>query len=156
MVGEFRYGIQQSVLVLKRVTAPDRIFAPASVRQVVRWNPGDYAQVRVSPRFNLTAEIALAFDLRYFTKARDSYTSVEPGVGLDPGVLQLETSEESFGVGGGVVFSTLQSDQGRVEARFFVQQAVSGGGGATPKTWRVETGFRFYGGFWGQVQGQEN
>ncbi|HAD75449.1 MAG TPA: hypothetical protein DCG16_06680 [Gemmatimonadetes bacterium] len=149
MVGEFRYGIQQSVLVLKRVTAPDRIFAPASAEQVVRWNPGDYMQVRVSPRFSLTKEIGLVLDLRYFTKKRDQYTSVEAGVGLDPGVLNLETAQESFGIGGGVVYSTIPSGRGwPIEARFLFQEAVSGNGGATPKTWRAEVGVRFLWGLW--------
>ncbi len=150
LVGEVRYGMQQSVLVLRRVTAPDRIFAPVSAQQVVRWDPGDFLQVRVSPRLSLTKEIALTFDVRYFTKKADGYSSVEAGVGLDPGVLELETSEKSLGIGGGVVYSTVQSGEGRVEARFLVQQTVSGSGGATPKTWRLEAGFRFYGGLWGQ------
>ena len=150
LVGEVRYGVQQSVLVLRRITAPDRIFAPVSAQQVVRWDPGDFLQVRLSPRLSLTKEIALTFDVRYFTKKADGYSSVEAGVGLDPGVLELETSEKSLGIGGGVVYSTVQSGEGRVEARFLVQQTVSGSGGATPKTWRLEAGFRFYGGLWGQ------
>ena len=154
IVGEFRYGIQQPVQVLRRITAPDRIFASISAQQVVRWNPGDYTQLRVSPRVHLTEEIALAFDLRYFSKKADCYSSA--GAGLDPGVLELETAQQSLGIGGGVVFSTVQSGQGRVEARFLVQQAVSGSGGATPKTWRVEAGFRFYWGLWEQNQRQEN
>ncbi len=148
IVGEFRYGIQQPVQVLRRITAPDRIFAPISAEQVVRWNPGDYAQLRVSPRVNLTEEIALAFDLRYFSKKSDRYSSVGAGTGLDPRVLELETAQQSLGIGGGVVFSTVQNGQGRVEARFLVQAAVSGSGGATPKTWRAEVGFRFLWSLW--------
>jgi hypothetical protein len=151
VVGEFRYGIQQSVLVLKRVTAPERILAPLSAQQVVRWNPGDYMQVRISPRFGLTEEIGLVLDLRYFSKKVDRYTSVEEGVGLDPGVLNLETAQTLFGIGGGVVYSTIPSGQGwPLEARFLIQQAVSGSGGATPKTWRAEVGVRFLWGLWGQ------
>ena len=151
IVGDFRYGIQQPVQVLRRITAPDRIFAPVSAQQVVRWNPGDYMQLHVSPRVHLTEEIALAFDLRYFSKKAHRYSSAGAGAGLDPGVLELETSEKSVGIGGGVVFSTVQSGRGRpVEARFLVQQAISGSGGATPKTWRVEVGLRFYWGLWGQ------
>ncbi len=157
IVGDFRYGIQQPVQVLKRITAPDRIFAPLSAEQVVRWNPGDYIQLRVSPRVYLTEEIALGFHVRYFSKKADRYSSAEAGVGLDPGVLELETAEKSFGIGGGVVFSTVESGRGRpMEARFLVQQAVSGSGGATPKTWRVEVGLRFFWGLWGQGLRQEN
>jgi hypothetical protein len=152
IVGEFRYGIQQPVNVLRRITAPDRIFAPLDpAEQVVRWNPGDYMQLRVSPRIHLSEEVALAFDLRYFSKKADGYSSVGPAEGPDVGLLELETKEQALAVGGGVVFSTVQSGQGRpLEARFLVQQAVSGSGGATPKTWRVEVGLRFYWGLWRQ------
>jgi hypothetical protein len=152
ILGEFRYGIQQSVNVLRRITAPDRIFAPLDpAEQVVRWTPGDYMQLRVSPRVYLTQEVALAFDLRYFSKKADRYSSVGSAGGPDVRLLELETEEQSLGIGGGVVFSTVNSGQGRpLEARFLVQQAVSGSGGATPKTWRVEVGLRFYWGLWGQ------
>ena len=134
------------------ITAPDRIFAPLDpTEQEVRWNPGDYTHFRVSPRVYLTEEIALAFDLRYFSKTADRYSSADAGVGLDPGLLELETAERSVGIGAGVVFSTVQSGRGRpMEARFLIQGAVSGSGGATPKTWRVEVGLRFFWGLWGQ------
>ena len=156
VVGEVRYGIQQPVDVLRRIKAPDRIFAPLNpAEQVVRWNPGDYMQIRVSPRFYLTEEVAVAFDLRYFRKKSDRYSSVGGAVGPDPTVLELETKEQSLGVGAGVVFSTVQSGRGRpLEVRFLVQEAVSGSGGATPKTWRVEVGLRLFWGLWGQDQGQ--
>ena len=152
IVGEFRYGIQQPVNVLRRIKAPDRIFAPLDpAEQVVRWNPGDYMQLRVSPRLHLSEEVALAFDLRYFSKKADGYSSVGSAEGPDVRLLELETKEQALAVGGGVVFSTVQSGQGRpLEARFLVQQAVSGSGGATPKTWRVEVGLRFYWGLWRQ------
>lgn len=156
LLGEIRYGIQQPVDVLKRIKAPDRIFAPfVPTEQVVRWNPGDYMQIRVSPRVYLTQEVALAFDFRYFSKKADGYRSVGGATGPDPSVLELETKQQSLGVGGGLVFSTVQSGGGRpLEARFLVQQSVSGSGGQTPKTWRVEVGLRMYWGLWGQSPGQ--
>ena len=160
VVAEVRYGIQRPVDVLRRIKAPDRIFAPLDpAEQVVRWNPGDYMQIRVSPRFYLTEEVAVAFDLRYFRKKSDRYSSVGGAVGPDPTVLELETKERSLGVGVGVVFSTVQSGLGRpLEVRFLVQEAVSGSGGATPKTWRLEVGLRLFWGLWGQDQaeGREN
>ena len=149
IVGDFRYGIQRPVQVRRRIKAPDRIFAPLSAEQVVRWNPGDYTRLRVSPRVHLTEEIALALDLRYFSKKADRYRS--PGAAPDPGVLELETAEKSLGIGGGVVFSTLRSGRGRpIEARFLFQQAVWGSGGAAPKTTHFEVGVRFFRGLWGQ------
>ena len=150
IVGDFTYGIQQPVQVLKRITAPERVFAPRTPNeQVVRWNPGDYMQLRVSPRVNLTEEVAVAFDVRYFSKRADRYQSVGAAAGPDPAPLDLETKKRSLGVGGGLVFSTVQSGRGRpLEARFLVQQAVSGSGGATPKTWRLVVGLRLYRGLW--------
>ena len=150
IVGDFTYGIQQPVQVLKRITAPERVFAPRTPNeQVVRWNPGDYMQLRISPRVNPTKEVAVAFDLRYFSKRADRYRSVDAAVGPDPASLDLETKQQSLEVGGGLVFSTVQSGRGRpIEARFLVQQAVSGSGGATPKTWRLVVGLRLYRGLW--------
>ena len=149
VVGDLRYGIQTPVRVLRRITTPDRIFAPLSTEQVVRWNPGDYMQLRVSPRVLLTEELALALDFRYFSKKADRYSTTGAEAGLDPGPLELETAQKSLGIGGGVVFSTLRSERGRpMEARFLFRQAVWGKGGASPKTTRIEVGVRFYRGLW--------
>ena len=150
IVGDFAYGIQQPVEVLRRITAPERIFAPRiPAEMVVRWNPGDYMQLRVSPRLYLTEEVAVAFDVRYFLKKADRYRSVGAAAGPDASLLDLETKEQLLGIGGGLVFSTVQSGRGRpLEARFLFQWAVSGSGGATPKTSRIEIGLRFYRGLW--------
>jgi hypothetical protein len=150
IVGDFTYGIQQPVQVLKRITAPEHVFAPRTPNeQVVRWNPGDYMQLRVSPRVNLTEEVAVTFDVRYFSKRADRYQSVGAAAGPDPDPLDLETKQRSLGLGGGIVFSTVQSGRGRpIEARFLVQQAVSGTGGTTPKTWRLVVGIRLYRDLW--------
>ncbi len=150
VVGEFRYGVQRPVQVRKRVTAPDRIFAPLTpAEQTVRWNPGDYAQFRLSPRVHLTQEVTLVFDLRYFRKKSDRYRLDEAVAGVDPTLLELETKQRRLGMGGGVVYSTVRSGRGRpVEARFLFHKAISGGGGATPKTSRFEVGLRFYRGIW--------
>jgi hypothetical protein len=144
------YGIQRPVEVLKRITAPESIFAPFNpTEQVVRWNPGDYMRLRVSPRVHLTEELAVAFDLLYFSKRADRYRLDNAPAGLDVSLLNLETKQRFLGMGGGLVFSTVRSGRGRpLEARFLFQQAVSGSGGATPKTWRVEVGLRFYRGLW--------
>ena len=150
LVGDFRYGFQRPVRVLRRVTAPDRVFAPLiPTEQVVRWSPGDYAQLRLSPRVYLTREVAFVFDLRYFWKRSDRYSLDEAVASVDPGLLELETQERLLGMGGGVLYSTERSGRGRpVEARFLFHRAVSGSGGATPKTSRFEVGLRFYRGLW--------
>jgi len=150
VLGDFTYGIQQPVEVLKRISAPERIFAPLDpTEQIVRWNPGDYMQLRVSPRVYLTEEVALAFDLRFFSKKSDHYRSTGTATEPDPALLDQETKQKSVAIGGGLVFSTVQSDRGPpLEARFLFQQAVSGSGGATPKAFRIEMGLRLYRGLW--------
>ncbi len=149
IVGDFRYGIQRPVLVLKRITAPDRIFAPLSAEEVVRWNPGDYMELQVSPRVHLTDEVALGLNLRYVSKKADRYSSVDGAAGSDTDPLELETEQKFLGIGGGVVFSTVRSGRGRpLEVRFLFQTAVSGSGGSTPETSRFEVGVRLYRDLW--------
>ena len=150
IIGDFRYGVQRPVRVLRRITAPDRIFAPLiPAEQVVRWNPGDYTHLRVSPRVHLSEELTLRLDLRYVSKKVDRYSSVDAATGLDTGPLELETRQQFLGIGGALVFSTVRSGRGRpVDVRFAFQKAVSGSGGSTPKTSRFEVGVRFYRGLW--------
>ena len=147
--GDARYGIQHSTLVLRRVASPDRAFPGESTRQIVRWTPGKYWQVRLAPRFRINDELALTLDLRRYSKASDAY---EPGpagstAGLDPEILELETGRTIFEAGGGVVFSTVQSGR-PMEARFTYRRAVSGSGGRTPKIFHLEFGLRIFGSLW--------
>ena len=80
----------------------------------------------------------MTFNLRYFKKKSDRYASAEGSTGPDPAPLELETKQYSLGWGGGVIFSTLRTGRGRpLEARFLIQQAVSGSGGWTPKVLAV-------------------
>ena len=149
IVGDVLYGYQQPVRVLRRISGPDRIFAPLSTERIVRWSPGDYAQLRVSPRMYLTDEVVLAFDLRVLRKKSDRYVLDDGATGPDPDVLELETKQRSFELGGGVVYSTARSGRGRpMEARFLFHQVVSGSGGATPRTSRFEIGVRLYRSLW--------
>jgi hypothetical protein len=149
VVGDVLYGRQRPVRVFKRVAAPDRIFAPLSTEEIVRWDPGDYAQLRLSQRMYLSEEVAITFNFRYLRKQSDRYGLDEGVIAPDPTVLEIETKATLLGIGGGVVYSTVLSGRGRpVEARFLFHRAVSGSGGATPKTSRFEVGLRFYRGLW--------
>jgi len=76
--------------VTRRVSEPNRVFAPAAYRQPVRWIPGNYLQLRLSPRFHLTDELALAADLRSFTKQADTYEATNA---TDPRVPSPQTLE---------------------------------------------------------------
>ena len=57
-------------------------------------------------------EVALVFDLRYFSKKADRYRSVDAAAGPDAGLLELETKQRLLGIGGGLVFSTVKSGSG--------------------------------------------
>lgn len=151
--GEVQYGLATSTLVTRRVTAPDRIFAPLATTRVVRWTPGNYYRIRLTPRFRLTEEMAVVADLQAFSKASDTYELADPGQplpsGLDVDLLELETAQSVLEAGFGFVYSTLRSGRGRpMEARFLYRRSVSGAGGLTPKSERLEFGLRLFRGLW--------
>ena len=151
--GEVRYGLAASTLVARRIAAPDRVFAPLAARQVVRWTPGNYFHLRLTSRFHLTDEMAIALDVRTFSKRPDTYESLVADEGvpspLDVELLELETEQNVLEAGVGIVYSTLRSGRGRpMEARFLFRRSVSGSGGLTPKTARIEFGLRLFRGVW--------
>ncbi len=151
--GEVQYGLAASTFVTRRITAPDRIFAPLAATQVVRWTPGNYYRARVTPRVQLTEEMAVAADLRASFKGSDTYQPANPEqplpLGLDVDLLELETAESVLEAGFGFVYSTLRSGRGRpMEARFLYRRSVSGTGGLTPKSERFEFGLRLFRGLW--------
>jgi len=150
--GEVRYGVAASALVARRITAPDRVFAPLATTQAVRWTPGNYYQIRLSPRFQLTEEMAVVGDVLAYSKGADTYESlVAEGVPFpfDVGLLELETKQNVLETGAGVVYSTLRSGRGRpMEVRFLFRRTASGSGGMTPKLQRFEFGLRLFKGIW--------
>jgi hypothetical protein len=150
--GEARYGVAAATVVARRIGAPDRIFAPLTSTQSVRWTPGNYYHLRLTPRFHLTEEMAIAFDVRAYSKKADTYESIvadDVPFPFDVGLLELETERNVLETGVGVVYSTVRSGRGRpMEARFLFRRAVSGNGGLTPKTERFEFGLRLFKGIW--------
>ena len=156
---DLRYGIQGTTELFRRAEAPDRGFAVLASRTPVRWTPGNYFEARITPRLQITDVIALALDLRHFSKARDSYErltlpdslNVQPGG--DPALLELETAESVQEFGFGLVYSTLQARRAgktdtAVEMSLLFRSAVSGSGGRTPKKSRVQVGIRLFRSFW--------
>ena len=150
--GEVRYGVAASTLVTRRITAPERIFAPLTSTQAVRWTPGNYYQIRLTPRFQLAEEMTVTFDVRAYSKQADTYESLvadDVPFPFDVGLLELETERNVLETGFGVVYSTVRSGRGRpMEARFLFRRGVSGSGGATPKIERFEFGLRLFRGIW--------
>lgn len=150
--GEIRYGVAAAALVTRRIAAPDRIFSPLVTTQPVRWTPGNYFQIRLTPRFHLTDEMSVITDVRVYSKKADRYESLAAeGVPFpfDVGLLELETAQNVLDTGIGVVYSTVRSGRGRpMEAHFLLRRSVSGSGGMTPKLERLEFGLRLFKQIW--------
>ena len=147
--GEIRYGFAYSTLVPRRISSPDEAFPSLQTTQIVRWKPGNYLQLRLTPRFQLTDVMSVALDLTAFSKNMDSYESISTNSSSDVSLLELETGQDLLDIGIGVVYSTLQNGKGRpTEARLLFRRSVSGGGGLTPKMDRIEFGLRLFKKIW--------
>ncbi len=149
---EASYGLQRPTTVIRRIALPHETFPPSSTTQLVNWTPGNYKQLRFSPRYQLTRELTFLGDTRYFNKESDHYSNdslsdCNLSVCLDLEPLQHETGQNLLDVGGGFIFSKRFPRNSRpLEFRFLYRKAVWGNGGRTPKTSLVEFGIQLFGG----------
>ena len=157
--GGFRYGVQDGVVLLRRVAPHEQVLVPKTYTRAVRWTPGSYTYVDLSPRYRLTPELSLAVDYTRYHKAADDYELVgDQPEGLPPvdvADLVHETEMTFQEVGLGVRYSTLRSWREGVatppmEFGFRVVRAVAGAGGQTPKATRVELSLSVFRRFWGR------
>jgi len=157
--GSARYGVGGSGTLYRRVALHERVFPPVDTRRVVRWTPGDYLFVELSPRWHLGEALALAVDLRRYHKARDSYEILagQPEGLLPVSALDLEHETEITlqEVGVGIRYSTLGLwREGRtgapIELGARVIRAMGGGGGQAPKNTRVEFSASVFRRLWGR------
>ena len=148
-----RYGAQSARAIVRRVTPPDAILAPASSRRVLEWTPGSYRSVEVSPQYRLTPELSFTGAYSYFRKDRDRYTLRADASGdlpaVDVSVLELETARTLHEIEAGLRYSTVSAwRQGRagspMELSFAVRKAIHGAGGRTPKATRIVLGLRIF------------
>ena len=154
-----RYGVQQPTTVTRRVALHERVYPPYVVTSNVRWTPGDYYFVELSPRWHLGESLALTFDLRQYHKAQDTYTLVSnPGGGTEPidaRDLEHETEMTLREVAVGVRYSTVASwRRGQtgapIEVGGRVIDAVDGSGGQAPRDTRVEFSVSVFRRLWGR------
>lgn len=152
-----RYGIQRSVLQLRRVTPPGTVLAPYSSLRAVRWSPGSYLYLQVSPRWYLSQGFSLTFDYDYYTKGSDKYTSLPSTQGsapaLDASVLDQQTARTLQQVGFGLTYSSMSGASRtsgvlpvELDARFI--QAI-GGSGRAPEAERFQIAIRAFHRLWG-------
>ena len=114
-----RYGVQGATTLLRRVAAPERILAPAALTRAVRWTPGNYLDLTVSPRFWLDETLSLAVDYRRYHKGADTYTLAAPaGDATDPdaSLLASETEVDRTELAVGLRYSTLSDWRAGVSA----------------------------------------
>ena len=156
-----RYGVQMEGELPRRVAPPSVVLAPAASRIPVTWDPGDYLELALAPRWRLTPELAVAARYRFFHETADGYALAGPvgGGGLgteppDPTLLEAETRKTLHEAGVGIVYSTLAASRAGetgapLEARLRYRRAVAGSGGQVRKASRFEAGLRLFWRIWG-------
>ncbi|MDP2955904.1 MAG: hypothetical protein Q8N53_05760 [Longimicrobiales bacterium] len=156
--GGFRYGTQGGVDVVRRVAPHEALLPLENSARVVRWTPGSYTLIELSPRVHLGEALALAADYRRFHKAQDGYELVgeepEGAAAADPSLLAGETEMTFEEVAVGLRYSSLGLwRQGRVgtpaELGLRWILPLSGSGGQTPKATRVEFSLSLFRRIWG-------
>jgi hypothetical protein len=155
----FRYGIQNARTLVRRVARHEVALPPVSSSRWVRWSPGAYVLLDVSPRLHLTDEVSLAFDYRRWHKGEDTYELFGPepeGLApVDVGDLGIESEMTLQQLGFGLRYSTLSTwragEAGHpIEAGMRLLHTLAGSGGRTPKITRVEFSVSLFRRLWGQ------
>lgn len=154
-----RYGVQQEGTLTRRVAPHEQVYPPLSTLRTVRWTPGDYFFVELSPRFHLGEALALSVDLRHYHKAADSYVVVPEAADatdpVDAADLDRETEVTLQEIAFGVRYSTLATwRRGQtgtpVEVGARLVRALDGLGGQTPRDTRVEFTVSLFKRLWGR------
>lgn len=158
LTGGLRYGTQASVDVVRRVAPHEALLPQAATRRAVRWTPGSYTFLEVSPRIHLGEALALAAGFRRYHKAADTYALVGEDQGgappADVTLLSRETETTLQEVSVGLRYSSLELfRRGRVgtPAEIGVRwvSPLSGSGGQTPKATRLEASLSLFRRIWG-------
>lgn len=157
--GAVRYGVQRSGTLARRVARHEEVFAPVHTLRAVRWNPGDYRSMLISPRWHVGEALSIAVDLWRFEKDPDGYELLGPTAeGLppvDPRALEHESGVTLHQVAFGLRYSTVPlARRGLtdtpVELGARVVRAVSGSGGNVPRSTRVELSVSLLRRIWGR------
>lgn len=150
-----RYGVQRSRTLARRIAPHEAVFPPSTATRTVTWTPGAYLDLTLSPRFLVSETLSLAVDWRLYDKDADEY--LLPGGDAsdpDPALLARETEVTARQVAVGLRYNTLRLwERGEtgtpVEVSGRVVHTVSGSGGQTPKSTRVELSLRLFWSLWG-------
>lgn len=157
--GGFRYGVQNGVVLLRRVARHEQILVPSANSRAVTWKPGSYTFIDVSPRYRLTPDLSLAVDYRRYHKSADSYELVgdQPAgfASVDPSDLAHETEMSLQEMALGLRYSTVRTwreglGPPPMEMGLRLVRAVAGAGGQTPKATRLEFSVSLFRRIWGR------
>jgi hypothetical protein len=156
--GSFRYGTQAQVDIVRRVAPHEALLPQAASLAAVRWTPGDYTHLELSPRIHLGEALAVAADYRRFHKAADAYELLAEGTGeassADVTLLSRESEVTLEEVALGLRYSSVGLfRRGKVgtpaEVGLRWVFPLSGGGGRTPKAQRAELSLSLFRRIWG-------
>jgi hypothetical protein len=157
--GTVRYGVQRPTTLVRRVAPFEGILAPAYTKRAVRWTPGNYTFLDISPRWHLSEALALAADYRRYHKGQDQYALIgDQPAGIpqvDPADLERETEMTLQEASVGLRYNTVGLwRRGRsewpLELGVRVVWAVAGSGGQTPKATRAQFSASIFKRLWGR------
>lgn len=155
-----RYGVQNSVVVDRRIAPPDRPIAPLSTLHAVEWKPASYRALDVVPKLALTPAVSVGLPYSYFTKGADRYTLADGAAGSppedatalpSPDDLARETESTLQRLGVEIRYSAvLGRTRLPFEARAIFQTAAAGRGGRTLRTSSFRVDLRTSVSLWGK------
>jgi len=147
-----RYVLQLAGRQERRLSPPDRPFAPASTLATVERDPGEIIEGSFEPFFRIGPTLALTAGARYWSKGADKYTYVRnqvPVEGTTPDVLAIgsEQNGTAFSAGLSVVHDGRRAD-GTVgmpmEAALRWEKTVRSSRGRVPANESVTVVLRFF------------
>lgn len=153
-----RYGVQQSLSLLRRVAPRELVMPPANTLRAVRWTPAPYIGVDLEPVWRLSPELSALASYRLYSKGIDSYAILgdepEGSAPVDITDLERESGVTVHRAGLGLRYSTLEpwraGEASRpLELHLRIMSSIAGSGGHTPVATTVEFGIRLFRGIWG-------
>ncbi len=153
-----RYGVQESLSLLRRVAPRELVMPPANTLRAVRWTPASYIGVDLEPVWRLSPELSASASYRLYSKGIDSYAILnDEGQGsaqVDITDLERESGVTVHRAGLGLRYSTVEpwtaGEASRpLELHVRVISSIAGSGGHTPVATTVEFGIRLFRGIWG-------
>ncbi|HIE62154.1 MAG TPA: hypothetical protein EYQ02_11055 [Microbacterium sp.] len=153
-----RYGMQQSLDLLRRVAPPELVMAPAHTVRAVRWSPGAYLGIDLAPQWHLSPTLSILGSYGLYAKGDDSYQMLgddpEGSPPADVGDLERESGVTVHRAGLGLRYSTVEPWRAGETSRPLEMQlravySIAGSGGHTPVATRIEFGIRLFRGIWG-------